>query len=281
MLNEGRADTVAEVVRLGVRRAQLWKNERVYNSEWMPWFRGEPDSKCSTALRPKLFRPNMALTDRLHYEQELRVEFRRCAAQLINNRPSNPWEWYFLMQHYRVPTRLLDWSDGVLIALHFAICDRGGPRDRLGTQDAAVYTLDPWLLNQAAFAKHKSKIEGVALSDWRETNPYLPQEMKSEGLQPIVPLAIDPTHLISRVAAQRSHFTVFGRHIDALRKMRMENRNGKSDFLAKIRIDGSKINLMKCELRMCGISEQTIFPDMEGLGRGLNEWWQSQCEGDQ
>jgi len=38
-------------------------------------------------------------------------------------RPENKWEWYFLMQHYGAPTRLLDWSDGalVLVALYFAL----------------------------------------------------------------------------------------------------------------------------------------------------------------
>ena len=62
--------------------------------------------------------------------------------------------------------------------------------------------------------------------------------------------------------------------------MRVKINRGEpeQDPLAKIIIDGTKIGSLKTELAICGVSEPTIFPDLEGLGRGLKQWWKSQCD---
>ena len=42
-------------------------------------------------------------------EDEVRSEFKRRALPLVAERPPrDDWEWYYLMQHYGAPTRLLD-----------------------------------------------------------------------------------------------------------------------------------------------------------------------------
>ena len=41
------------------------------------------------------------------------------------------------MQHSGAPTRLLDWTEGALIALYFAV------RNKLDETDAAVWVLNP------------------------------------------------------------------------------------------------------------------------------------------
>jgi hypothetical protein len=52
------------------------------------------------------------------------------------------WDSYFVMQHHNVPTRLLDWTDGALIALHFALRNK---KDR-PESGSIIYVLDAdWL----------------------------------------------------------------------------------------------------------------------------------------
>src|SRR5260370_2376248 len=94
------------------------------------WFRGEGEKHEKSILRPALYRPQKVTntmkepSELLGIESELYEEFQRCGAQLLFEKmqvEDQDWDWYFLMRHHDAPTRLLDWSDGALIALHFAL----------------------------------------------------------------------------------------------------------------------------------------------------------------
>lgn len=77
----------------------------------------------------------------LEIENRLYNEFQRCGVQLCDQQPGEAewdWDWYFLMQHHGAATRLLDWSDGALIALHFALRNKNGD----DTEGAFVYIPD-------------------------------------------------------------------------------------------------------------------------------------------
>jgi hypothetical protein len=95
--------------------------------------------------------PGLHRLDTTHGELCIREEFKRRGLQLLAEKPpANDWEWYLLMQHYGTLTRLLDWSDGSLFGLYFAL------RKNDGQRDAAVWGVDSYWLYEITrgFAGH-------------------------------------------------------------------------------------------------------------------------------
>ena len=52
----------------------------------------------------------------------------------------NTFDWLVQMQHYSIPTNLLDWSENAFVALFFALIKKD---DSITKTDAAVYILNP------------------------------------------------------------------------------------------------------------------------------------------
>ena len=78
-----------------------------------PWFRGH--QRAQWQLTPRLYREcggfRKVLRD--HIEDEMREEFIVRAPILCESLPTDDegraeWVWYFMMQHFGTPTRLLD-----------------------------------------------------------------------------------------------------------------------------------------------------------------------------
>src|SRR5258708_3277114 len=96
------------------------KAVRDASSSWHPkepkWFRGEPQSP--TPLLPTLYRRGLPPS-----ANPLLQMFRARASGYHDVVPDveKTAQWLFLAGHAGLPTRLLDWSEGALIALHFAL----------------------------------------------------------------------------------------------------------------------------------------------------------------
>src|SRR5579863_2466430 len=87
------------------------KHLKVEDNEEM-WFRGV--SKQSHALSPSLFRclktRQPSVDDIRELESDLFFEF-QAKARFAEGVALSDWDVLFLMQHYRAPTRLLDWTE--------------------------------------------------------------------------------------------------------------------------------------------------------------------------
>jgi len=219
-----------------------------------PWFRGVGD--VNFRLLPGLYRT--AAGHEKFADDELRNEFSRKALPLLAERaPRNDWEWYFLMQHYRAPTRLLDWTDAGLVALYFALNARPRPDSK-----AVVWALNPFSLNRY------HDLYGAVSTDWDAAVPYLP-EMYSGANLPRYPIAVDPTFTMQRMLVQHSHFTLHGSDKRALDEMRGELSLERDLFRVVIDADQQDVDRLRWHLTILGITETAIFPDLEGLAREL------------
>jgi hypothetical protein len=143
------------------KKAHTWDENSVTRKgeEEQLWFRGQP---AEFGLSPKLHRKEYKGAA----EEEIRLQFQRRALQLMQARVPDQhqhWDWYFLMQHYGAPTRLLEWTDNQLVGLFFGITDERNEGD------AAVWILDPYWLNHNAL----TDVSGPLLPDWKEAEVYL------------------------------------------------------------------------------------------------------------
>jgi FRG domain/SET domain len=231
------------------------------------WFRGQ--SSAEWGLLPKLYRDDSPIAgdgvdaaDTRSDDDENREAFIRQAANLSDIRVSDKWDWYFVMQHYGMRTRLLDWTDGALLGLYFAL------RESKGYDDAAVWVLDPFQLNKKVVGKAEvipTGDPGTAKDDKRRYERWLGDRF-ARGRWPRKPVAIYPGHIMRRIGAQRSCFTIHG--LDRRPLELIARRSGI--FVRKIVIPSWNVTSMRRTLETCGIDETTVFPDLEGLSRQVN-----------
>jgi len=227
------------------------------------WFRGEPDSP--TPLLPSLYRRNAASR-----ENELLQLFRAKAPAFSLDRlpdPERTDQWLFLARHAGLPTRLLDWSEGALIGLYFAIKEK----------EPVVWMLNPLHLNHFALGspsgEDPASVREFPLPGYRPRPPQ-PLNVAAENIagawekdDPGVsfPVAVHPTYVHARLRAQRACFTVHGKKKDSLQALVPET------ILKRYEVDPERRSEIARDLFMLGVAESTAFPDLDGLARELKQ----------
>jgi hypothetical protein len=100
---------------------------------------------------------------------------------------------------------------------------------------------------------------------------YLPagEEDLNQLSPPTVPLLLDFPHITRRVAAQRSRFLVFGTDPAWLAKEATKS----GSWIESIVVDGGSCYRIRRELRDSGVTESVIFPELDGLGREMRQFW--------
>jgi len=219
-----------------------------------PWFRGQ--SSAAHKLVPSFYRiENDGEID----EDDFRDEFSLKAFPYLQQmRAEGDWESYALMQHYGLPTRLLDWSEAALVALYFAVS--GTPT----MNNAAVWMLHPWTLNELSM-----NYEWILDSGDDRVADYLPDVFTGRDDIPNDPIALQIPYNSPRITAQRGLFTIHGRKKTPLEEVMAP----RSDRLVKIQIPADRVIAMRRQLYTAGVSEAALFPELGALCRDLKRHW--------
>lgn len=215
------------------------------------WYRGEENAALT--LIPSIQRSEK----RLKLERYLTNDFYIRARQILDNPPAkhNYAGWVSLMQHYGLPTRMLDWSQSPLIAVFFAT-----ETYRTVKSDACVWVLTPGLLNEKeGFGNCIYPIDADTTQEM--LLPAFKHNHHNPDLKNRI-LACSSTENNLRMYSQYSNFTVHN-SLDRLEDICDEN------MLYKIIIPSESKQYFIESLRVFGISESFVYPDLDHISSDL------------
>ena len=279
-------DSVSDFCGRVAELARDWGEGR--GSPAVLWFRGHADA--SWQPEPVLYRqPAYSRPSWAYYEANFFEQFRLQAPAFLERPPSDEaeLEWYFLMRHHGLPTRLLDWSASATAALYFAVCegqsDRGEESSRARITDAAVWVLDPLWLNRHALStgpNQRARLLTAAEAEQASYGPYrydwsldsfVHRHGGDESAMPLEPIAVTPPHISPRIVAQKSRFTLHGRGLDRIKDLWAEDPGAR---IAKIVLPGDAVPIMRRQLvTVTGLTRASLFPDLDGVAAGIAELW--------
>ena len=114
-------------------------------------YRGQSDSSwhLTPSLTRLLNKYEVSRNKAIQIELELLKDFQNNNSnqKISKFNPDNHILWWSVMQHFGAPTRLLDWTTDINIALYFAVCNNFD-------KDGALFLFDDGHLN---FIRHNRK----------------------------------------------------------------------------------------------------------------------------
>jgi hypothetical protein len=162
--------------------------------------------------------------------------------------------WLFLMQHYGLPTRIMDWTSSILVATYFAI-----RHEEDDGNDGAVWALYPSKLNEK-----QGQVAGM---------PTVDEPLPAAIFESVLTGNIDPDNEIAiaisgynndiRMMVQHAEFSLHGVPTP------LEELANCEDFLLKFVIPACSKPNLKVLLKQFGFSEASMFPDLEHLAKDV------------
>jgi hypothetical protein len=174
----------------------------------------------------------------------------------------------FFMQHYGVPTRLLDWTENPFIALFFAVTScplsrnvKGGVTSLSFPTDAAVWILDPAAWNEHAL-RHQGFHGGILAGSDDALQGYKPMTRFAD--MNVNPVALYGAHNSPRIVAQRGAFTIAGQGLRGM-EQEFDSEGFPKTSLIKVVLGKTVLEGIRKSVFQYGMTESTVFPDLGGL----------------
>jgi hypothetical protein len=257
-------DSIAALVKAvrGIRaRWTVWDEKRTVT----PWFRGVEDR--GYRLLPGFYRPDNGHLD----ETTILADFDSLAPLYLEREPRDEWDWYFTAQHYGLPTRLLDWTENLLIALYFAITSP--IRDRKAIP--CIWMIDASMLNRLTIGVDDDCIiapVGEFSAHWLPGRLSEIGEFSYKGrtYKNRLPMAIMPRRATRRILAQQGMFTVHGTENINLTDV-FATASRKQRLIACIEINPASIELLRADLRLLGMNRLSVFPELQQIGMHVKD----------
>jgi hypothetical protein len=223
------------------------------------WFRGHREAHWD--VRPSIWRPYGRGGERTFSAEEERNFTNRFRTRAALRRPAAPAAheyaaWLSLMQHYGLPTRLLDWSRSPLVAAYFAVASY--IKTDTAKADAVIWMLDPHAMNKD-FHYHDLTFPIDSLTANEMLEPAFKERLNDDGDV----LAVMAVEHDMRMFVQQGAFTIHAAR-DALNA-----RQGHSRYLTPLLIPATAVANMALEIFACGFRRGDLFPDLEHLAEEL------------
>lgn len=244
-------------------------------------FRGHGNHK-KYLLEPKIFRTKKTqygfTTQFSRLEYNILLDFISEARAYERNVFDNDIQtWLEIAQHYKVPTRLLDFTENPLVALYFACRSKSNE------------TASVWIINEDAYEKRFLYISYIKLASDSQTivSNIIEREILLLGKQERnnfpdypYPWIYKPKYRDERMKLQSSMFMIWGSRECALTEMISEPNYMNMDdnevitsdspaFLYALEINPERKSEILKQLDMLGINEKFIYPGLEGIGKTI------------
>lgn len=214
-----------------------------------PWWRGQADK--TWRLLPGAFRADRGHTAERNMTSRFMAGARTRRQDLLAMADRS--DWLYIMQHHRLPTRLLDWTQSALTALFFAVWEQPNV-------DGRVWILDPLRMNFDSIGR------GVLAAPTNSSVlPLIDGAFTNEDSVKNRVVAITPVEIDVRMTLQHSAFTIHTPAADLI-----DFAVGKP-WLSYLTVPGALKSAIRGQLGLLGVRRSTLFPDLDSLAQDIAE----------